>query len=116
MTDRGFWLAGLRLVGNVRRLMYQSLIWPAVPRHDARRLGAAFDAEDLEGLADPLINGVRGNRQLRRNLFRREVLVDKAQAVELAGGQARYTLGHRVIIGGTMFVGGVRQTRRLLQS
>src|SRR5689334_23449589 len=30
ITDRGLWVAGLELDGNVRRLMYQSLIWSAV--------------------------------------------------------------------------------------
>jgi hypothetical protein len=67
--------------------MYQSLIWAAVPRHDARRLRAAFDAEDLEGLADALIDSVRGNLEFRRDLFRRQMLVDETQAIELALGQ-----------------------------
>ena len=116
MTDRGLWLAGLRLVGNVRRLMYQPLIWAAVPRDDARGLGAALDAEDLEGLANALIDRVRGNPQLCGNLFRGKMLVDKAEAVELPGGEPRDTLSHRVVVGGAVFVGGVRQTRRLLQS
>ena len=59
MTDRGFWVAGSLVRLNVRRLMYQSLIWSAVLRDEARRLGAALDAEDLERLADALIDGVR---------------------------------------------------------
>ena len=45
MTDRGLWVTvrGCRL--NVRRLMYQTLIWPAVLGDDARGLGASFDAK-----------------------------------------------------------------------
>ena len=50
--------------------MYQSLIWPAVLGDDARGLGAALDAEDLERLADPLIDGVRRNVELGRDLLR----------------------------------------------
>jgi hypothetical protein len=96
--------------------MYQSLIWAAVLRHDARGLGTALDAEDLQCLANALIDRVRGDQQLSGNLFRGQMLVDKAQAIELPSRQARHALSHRVIIGGTIFVGGVRQTRRLLQS
>ena len=59
MTDRGLWLGGFGSRLNVRRLMYQTLIWAAVLRNDARGLGPAFDAEDLERLTDALIDGVR---------------------------------------------------------
>jgi hypothetical protein len=46
MTDRGFGVAGLGVADNVRRLMYQSLIWALGLRHDPRGLRAALDAED----------------------------------------------------------------------
>jgi hypothetical protein len=39
--------------------MYQTLIWPAVLRNDARGLGTPLDAEDRKCLADALIDGVR---------------------------------------------------------
>ena len=84
MTDRGFWLAGLRGGGNVRGLMYQSLIFAAVLRDEARRLGAAFDAEDLQRLADALVDGVRRNPEPERDLLRAHVLVDEPQAVQLS--------------------------------
>ena len=44
---------------NVRRLMYQSLIWPPVLCDDARGLRAPGDAEDLQRLTDALVHGVR---------------------------------------------------------
>jgi hypothetical protein len=45
------------------------------------------------------------------------MLVDEAQAIELSGGQPGNALGHRVFARGTLvFIGRVRQTRRLLQS
>jgi hypothetical protein len=49
--------------------MYQSLIWPTVPRDEARRLGAPFNAEDLQRLADALVDGVRRNFELGRDLL-----------------------------------------------
>src|SRR4051812_37308601 len=102
MTDRGLWLAGLLLAGNVRRLMYQTLIWAAVLRHDARGLGAAFDAEDLKGLADALIGGMRREQQFARELLRRKMLIGEARAVEVAGRQGRGALSHRVVVGRPM--------------
>jgi len=44
---------------NVRRLMYQSLIWAAVLSDDARCLTAALDSKDVERSSDALIDGVR---------------------------------------------------------
>jgi len=64
MTDRGFWVAGLWLDGNVRRLMYQTLIWAAVLSDDPRRLRSPHDAKRLERLANPLIHGVRRDSKL----------------------------------------------------
>ena len=54
---------------NVRRLMYQPLIFAAVLRDDAGGLAAALDAEDLKSPADALIDGVRRDRQRRRDLL-----------------------------------------------
>jgi hypothetical protein len=87
MADRGLWVTGLRLAGNVRRLMYQTLIWPAVPRHDASGLGAALNTENGKRLTDALVDRVRRNSKLARNFLGRQMLVDKAQAVELSGRQ-----------------------------
>jgi hypothetical protein len=87
MTDRGPWVTGLELAGNVRRLMYQTLIWPAVPRHEASGLGATLDAENGKCLADALVDGVRGNAELAGDLLGRQMLVDQPQAIQLSGGQ-----------------------------
>jgi len=58
MTDRAVWVAGARRGLNVRRLMYQTLIWPAVAGDEPRGLRAAFDAEDMERLPDALVHSV----------------------------------------------------------
>jgi hypothetical protein len=46
MTDRGFWMIGLGVAGNVRRLMYQTLICPfagaGILGHQPRRLRPKF--------------------------------------------------------------------------
>jgi hypothetical protein len=84
MTDRGLWVAGLLAGGNVRRLMYQSLIWPFVLGDDARRLSAALNTQNRQGLANPLIDGVRRDVKLARNFLGRQMLVDEAKAIELA--------------------------------
>jgi hypothetical protein len=97
ITDRvvGVAFSAARL--NVRRLMYQSLIWPAVLRDEPRRLLARVDSEGVKRLANSLVDGVRGNAELGGDLLRAEVLVDKAQAVELAGAQASDALGNGVV-------------------
>jgi hypothetical protein len=69
MTDRGSGVASVAAALNVRRLMYQSLIWPRVLGHYPSRLGAAFDPEDLKRLADALIDGVRRDPELNRNFL-----------------------------------------------
>jgi hypothetical protein len=92
MTDRGFWVAGLGLGGNVRRLMYQALICAAMLGDEARRLRPPLDAKDLQGLANALIDGVRGNSEFGRDFFGIEVLIDEAEAVELTLIQPRDTL------------------------
>jgi len=87
MAGRGLWLAGECSCLNVRRLMYQSLIWLSVLDHEARRLGAALDTEDLECAADALVDGVRRNPELDRDFLRRTILGDEAQAGELAAAE-----------------------------
>jgi hypothetical protein len=97
LTDRGLWVAVENPRLNVRRLMYQTLIWSAALRHDARGLGAAVDSQDMEGLADPLVDGVAGDVELARDLLGREVFVDELQAVELPRAQACDALGHHIL-------------------
>jgi hypothetical protein len=95
-SDRGVWVAGQREWLNVRWLMYQTLIFAAVVRDDARGLAAALDAEDMKRPADPLIHGVWRDIELRRDLFRRQMLVDESQAVQLPHAQSlnpRYHVG-----------------------
>jgi hypothetical protein len=70
---------------NVRRLMYQSLIWATVLGNEARRLAAALDAKDMKRAADALVDRVRRNAKFSRDLFRGMVRVHEPQAVELAG-------------------------------
>ncbi len=70
-TDRPIGLAGVAIGLNVRRLMYQSLIWRPTLGDETRRLGSSFDAEDLEGLADALVDRVGRNAKLGGNLFGR---------------------------------------------
>jgi hypothetical protein len=96
ITDRGFWVARFGLGGNVRRLMYQSLIWPGMQGDDPRRLRSALDSQDVQGLADALVDGVRGDPELRRNLLRAQMLVDEAQAIELPRRETRDALGNGV--------------------
>jgi hypothetical protein len=69
MTDRGLWVAGLFVGGNVRRLMYQSLIWAFDLGNDACRLRPALYAEDSQGLANALVNRVRRNAELGRDFL-----------------------------------------------
>ncbi len=58
ITDRPHLLAGMIGGLNVRRLMYQSLIWSAVLGNQARGLGPPLDAQHLQGAADSLIDGM----------------------------------------------------------
>jgi hypothetical protein len=53
----------------VRRLMYQTLIRAAVLRDEAGRLGAALDAERLQGVADALVDGMGRNPELDGDLL-----------------------------------------------
>jgi hypothetical protein len=97
MPDRAFWLVPGAPDLNVRRLMYQSLIWAAVLPDDARRLVAPLDAEDVKRLADPLVYGVRRDVEGGGNFLGRQVFVDEPQAVELPGAQACDALSHDII-------------------
>jgi hypothetical protein len=79
--------------------MYQALIWRCAGArragNHARRLSAPLDAEDLERLADALVDGVGRNSQPDRDFLRRHVLVYEHQAVALAVAQARDALLER---------------------
>jgi hypothetical protein len=88
-ADRAFWVPFDCGRLNVRRLMYQTLIWPADLRHQARRLSPAVDAQDLQCATDALVDGMWRNIELDRDFLGRQMLVDEAQAVELAGAQPR---------------------------
>jgi hypothetical protein len=63
-TDRICWVARGRAALNVRRLMYQSLIWAVYLRNHARGLRTALDTQDMERAADPLVDRMRGNPEL----------------------------------------------------
>ena len=86
ITDRGFWVAGLRIADNVRRLMYQTLIWAMVAGDDPRGLGAPLDAEDRQGLPDSLVDGVRRDFKLGGDFLRRQQLIDEQEGIELTAG------------------------------
>jgi hypothetical protein len=76
--------------------MYQTLIWAARLSDDAGRLRPPRNAKDCKGLTDALVDGVRGDVELGRDLLRRKQLVDEAEAVDLAGGKLSDALGHQV--------------------
>jgi hypothetical protein len=99
MTDRviGVTGAGARL--NVRRLMYQSLIWSAVPRDEAGRLAAPLDAQDVQCLADALVDGVMRDIELGGDFLGGQMLVDELQALELTRTQPRDAFSHPMIRG-----------------
>jgi hypothetical protein len=69
MTDRGIGLAGAGLTLNVRRLMYQSLIWPLVAGNNSSGLRTSLDPEGRESLPDPLVDRVRRDVKLGRDLL-----------------------------------------------
>ncbi len=74
--------------------MYQSLIWFFVLGNEARRLRSAFDAENAERLADALIDRVRRDMELGRDLLGTEVLIDEQKTIKLAWAQPGDALGH----------------------
>jgi hypothetical protein len=90
--------------------MYQSLIWVLVLGDDARRLGASLDAENRQGLANSLIDGVRRYVEFARDFLRTEVLVDEQQTIELTGTEPGDTLGHQ--IARTRIIGLARRVMR----
>jgi hypothetical protein len=85
LADRAFWVPFEQCRLNMRRLMYQTLIWPAHLRDESRRLGPALHLQDLESAADTLVDGVGGDVQLDRNFFRRQMLVDEPKTIQLTG-------------------------------
>jgi hypothetical protein len=89
-TDRLIGMIRCGAALNVRRLMYQPLIWGAVGRDEARGVLALADFQDLKRLADALVDSMRRNPKLDRDLFRGQMLVDKQQTVELAGTKSRH--------------------------
>jgi hypothetical protein len=70
IADGFFGLAVQRAYLNVWPLMDRALIWAAVLSDNSGRLSAALDAQDMERLADPLVDGVRRDAELGRDLLR----------------------------------------------
>ena len=68
-SDRVPWFAGFAVALNVRRLMYQSLIWAGTLGNDARGLAAALHAKDVQRPPNALVHGVRRDVELARNLL-----------------------------------------------
>jgi hypothetical protein len=96
--------------------MYQSLIWAGISGDDPGCLRPPIDAENLERLADALVDRVRRDAELGRDFLRAQVLVDEAQAIELAGRQFRKPTGDRIGRGrARSFPIAVRQAVRLPQ-
>jgi hypothetical protein len=96
MTNRPTDLRGVGVSVDVRRLMYQPLIWlgeATLGGNQARGLRSTLHAKDLQGLANALIDGVRRNAEMAGNLLRREMLVHKLQAFPLSGGKTCDALG-----------------------
>jgi hypothetical protein len=96
ITDRPQLLAGILGRLNVRRLMYQSLIWSAVLRDHAGRLGSPLNAQDLQRAADALVDGMGRNPELCGDFLGRKMLVDQAQTIELALAQPSDALANVV--------------------
>ena len=115
MSDRGVWVAVGSVRLNVRRLMYQSLIWSGMLRNDARRLASALDSQRVKRLANALVDGVGGDVELCRDFFRRQMLIDQPEAVELTGGEPGNTGYHVVPRKAFRPVCGFRHARPLLQ-
>jgi hypothetical protein len=97
MTDRSACLLPGPWILNVRRLMYQSLIWVAETRDDASGLRAPLHAQRLKRAPYSLIDGVRRYVQLSRDLLRGEVLVDEQQAIQLPTRELGHPLRHRLV-------------------
>ncbi|MDQ3245681.1 MAG: hypothetical protein M3Q52_02070 [Pseudomonadota bacterium] len=54
---------------NVRRLMYQTLIWTVELSNEPSGLGAPLNAERVQGAANALIDGVRRDPELDRDFL-----------------------------------------------
>ena len=70
-TDRPVGMSGDGKVLNVRRLMYQPLIWGAVGRNEARSVLAPADFQDMERLADALVDRMWRNTKFDGDFLRR---------------------------------------------
>jgi hypothetical protein len=79
--------------------MYQTLIWSAVLRDKPSRLRPPLDPEDVQRLANPLVDGVRRDIEFARNFLRREMLVDETQAIELTRSKPGNPLPDRFLRG-----------------
>jgi hypothetical protein len=77
IADRGVWVTVAARRLNVRRLMYQSLIWRPVLRDEARGLSAPFNPKDRKRLPNSLIDRMRGDMELGSNFLGRKMLIDK---------------------------------------
>jgi hypothetical protein len=86
-TDRIGWVARGRFALNVRRLMYQSLIWAVHPSYQSRSLRTSLDAQDVERTSDSLVNRMRGNPEFNGDFLGRKMLIDQKQRVELSLAQ-----------------------------
>jgi hypothetical protein len=95
--------------------MYQPLIWAAVVGDDSRRLASALDSKDVKRAPNALIDGVRGDVELRRYLLGIEVFVDQPQAVELPCAQSRNASYHVLPRKAFRPFRGVGHARPLLQ-
>jgi hypothetical protein len=73
---------------NVRRLMYQSLIWRTVTSDEPCRVLASIHSQDLKGLPNPLIDRVMRNPELCGDFLGIEMLVNEMKTVELSPAQA----------------------------
>jgi hypothetical protein len=76
--------------------MYQSLIWVSVPGDNASSLRTPLDTEDLECLANALVDSVRRNVELGRDFLGAQVLIDEEQAIELTLTQAAKAFRHQL--------------------
>ena len=85
-------MIGKRVDLNVRRLMYQSLIWLVVASDEACCVGPTFNPQGLERDSNALIDGVRRDVELGRNFLGGEMLVHQQKTVELPASQLREPL------------------------
>lgn len=84
MTDRPFLVIGERDSGNVRRLMYQPLIWPDAAGNKARGLAATLDSKHLQRATNALIDGMRRDSELGSDFLGGKMVVDEPKAAELS--------------------------------